>query len=315
MGMNYMGNGAPYPYDYMNVYNSSMNPSSMHASDAGLTWFFERYLLQRAISNFKWEMPKQWAKNYALYCLYCWGFFSIINTDKFGVIPQGCSLKGYNVMYQPTHAVISNPLLRGILEPEIGTQCALIKLQPDYGGIWDLVSFYAEMMSLTASTAGVNIMSSKLSYLFGAQTKAVSESFKKMMDDILSGNPAVVVDKQILDENGKPTWFTFTNNLKSNYIAPELLEDLHEWERRFDTEIGIPHTNTEKKERLVSGEVNANITESRTRVEMWLETLQEGCEEANRLFGDIIHVDWRINPDKLITQESGENDGVEKRTA
>lgn len=300
MTLNSAGVGAPYSFDYMNTVTSIQNPSTMHASDVGLTRFFERYLLQRAMSTFKWEMPPTWEKNYTLSCLYCWGYFAIVNTDKFGVIPQGCGLKGYNVMYAPTEAVITNPLLRGILTPKIGTQCALIKLQPDYGGVWDLVSFYAEMMSMTAATAGSNIMASKLAYLLFVGNKAAEQSYKKIFDDILSGKPASVVDKSLLNDDGKPSYQLFTNNLRANYIAHDLLEDLHEWERRFDTEIGIPHTNTDKKERLISGEVNSNITESRTRVEMWLETLQDGCEIANKLFGDIIHVDWRVSPDEML---------------
>ena len=165
MDLNSPGCNAPYSYNYMNTLTSIQNPSTMHTSDVGLTWFFARYLLQRAMSQFKWEMPETWEKYYALSCLYCWGYFAVVNTDKFGVIPQGCSLKGYNVMYAPTNAVIANPLLNGIKEPLIGRECALIRLQPDYGGIWDLVSFYADMMSMTAATAGSNIMASKRAYL------------------------------------------------------------------------------------------------------------------------------------------------------
>lgn len=300
MTLNFSGQGAPYPFDYINTYNSMMNPSTMHSSDVGLTRFFERYLLQRAISEFKWDMPNYWEKNYFLYSLYCWGFVAIINTDKYGVIPQGCSLKGYNVMYAPTQAVIANPLLRGLLEPTIGKQCELVRLQPDYGGIWDLVSFYADMMSLTASTAGSNILASKLAYMFAAKNKAFAESYKQVFDKVASGEPAVVLDKNLVDEQGHPTWFPFANNLRNNYIASTLLDDLKEWEKRFDTEIGIPHTNTDKKERLVSGEVNSNMFESYSRVEMWLETLQECCDKVNKMFGDILHVDWRLNPRDMM---------------
>lgn len=304
--MNFYG-GAPYSFDYVNSQVSIQNPSTMHSSNTALTWFFQRYLLQRAISVFKWTMPKTWEKNYALYCLYYWGFFAIINTDKYGIIPQGCSLKGYTVMYAPRQAVISNPLLKGILEPVIGKECALIRLQPDYGGIWDLVSVYADYMSATAMTAGSNIIASKLAYIFTAKNKAFSESYKNMADKVISGEPLVVIDKNLVDENGNLNVQYFSNNLKSNYIASQLLQDLDEWERRFDTEIGIPRTNTAKKERLVTGEVNANLSQSYSRVDMWLESLQDSCEIANSLFGDIIHVDWRINPHYI----GGDNIGIQ----
>lgn len=306
--MNYTGAGAPFMFDYKNVFNSMFNPSTMHASDTGLSRFFQRYLLQRAVSQFKWTMPEHWERNYFLYCLYCWGFVAVINTDKFGVIPQGCSLKGYNVMYAPTNAVIANPLLHGIREPLIGRQCSLIRLQPDYGGVWDLVSTYADMMAMTMSTAGSNILSSKLAYMFVSDNKSMNESLKEMYDKVASGQPAVFIDKNMIDDaTGKPRYFTFANNLKSNYIATSLLEDLKEWERRFDTELGIPHTNSDKKERLVTGEVNSNVTESFTRVEMWLEELKKGCDITNQLFGDILHVDWRVDPHEMMENQ---NNGI-----
>lgn len=301
------GYGAPSFYDHINAYNAMQNPSTMHCSDTGLSRFFERYLLQRAISQFKWTIPDTWQENYMLYCLYVWGFFGVINTDKFGVIPQGCSLKGYGVMYQPTQIVVSNPLLYTTLELTIDKNCTLIRLQPDYGGIYDLVSTYANLMALTVQTAGVNVMNSKLSYMFFTETKTNAESMKKLFDSFASGEPAVFFDKKLLTEEGKPTWIPFTNSLNSNYIADKLLQDLQEWEKRFDTEIGIPHTNTDKKERLVTGEINANAAESYTRVELWLDTLKKSCEKTRNMFGIGIDVEWRVNPRDIMRDKEGED--------
>ena len=86
-------NGIPAFYDYVNTYNSSFQPSTSHATETGLSRFFQRYLLQEAIGVFKWTMPKTWSKDYFLYTLYTYGFVAIINTNKYGVIPQMCSLK------------------------------------------------------------------------------------------------------------------------------------------------------------------------------------------------------------------------------
>ena len=105
------GLGIPTYYDHINVQNSQIQPSTVHCSNTGLQWYFQRYLLQRIISVYKWKLPESWAENYFEYVLYCWGYISVFETDKFGVIPQACGLMGYDVMYQPTNAVISNPLL------------------------------------------------------------------------------------------------------------------------------------------------------------------------------------------------------------
>jgi hypothetical protein len=303
-----IGYGAPTFYDYQNAYNSLLSPSTMHASDTGLAWYFRRYLLQKAIAVFKWKLPDNWAKNYFLYCLYCWGYIAIVNTNKFGVIPQGCSLKGYDVMYQPTHAVIANPLLRGILEPRIDLQCALIRLQPDYGGIMDKVNFYADIMALSAETVGSNLFNSKLAYVFGASDKRAAETFKKMFDKIASGEPAVYIGKDLFNEDGSPNWSIFNQNLQQTYIVSQVMDDMRKWEMKFCSDLGIPNANTEKRERLIEAEVQSNDVEVKLWADLALDELKKGCKKANDLFGIDISVDWRFK-EKEVQPDDDSNDG------
>ena len=294
-------NAPPVYYDFANAWTSYNQPGTVHSQNTILVQYFRRYLLQKAISVFKWKLPDGWARNYFLYVLYCWGFLAIINTDKFGVIPQQCGLRGYNVYYQPTNAIITNPLLRGIREPEIGTECVLLRLQPDYGGIMDLVNYYAEELALASEAISVNLLNSKLAYVFTAQNKSTAESFKKLYDEIASGNPAVVQDKNLLGDDGKPSWMPFAQNLTQTYIAGDLLTAMREIENQFCTDLGLPNANTNKKERLITDEVNANNVETYTRAAMWLEELQKGCEDASAMFGIDLSVDWRVDP----TEEGG----------
>lgn len=312
-----IGCGAPFDYNEINLVAASAAPTQLHTADSKLSRFFRRYLLQKAISRFEWSIPKNWDKDYFLYCLYCWGFVAVINTNKYGVIPQGCSLAGYNVFYRPTNAIITNPLLGGIREPIIGEQCTLIKLQPDYGGIMDMVSYYADMMALSAQTAQTNILNSKLSYVFTAGNKAAAESLKKLYDEIASGLPAVVQDKNLLLEDGRPAWQSFTQNLRENYIAGDLLEDMRKWELDFDTKIGINNANTDKKERLIVDEVNANNEEVKSMAALWLENLQKSLEDTRAMFGipeSVLSVKWRTMPEEVAPDmpvEGGAEDDLE----
>lgn len=293
-----MINGAPYYYNYINAETSQVTPSTVHVKDSGLCRYFTKYLLQKAMSVFEWDLPETWNKDYFLYVLYCWGYVAVVNTDKFGVIPQGCGLKGYDVFYAPTHAVIANPLLSGILEPRIGTQCELLKLQPDFSGILDLVGHYAEQMALASQSVSVNLLNSKLSYVFTAKTKALAESLKKMYDQIASGEPAVVIDSRLKNAaDGEETWKAFEQNVGGNYIVTNLLADLRKIEAMFDTEIGIPNANTDKRERLIQDEVNANNIETYSKCAMWLENLQDACKRVNDMFGLSISVRWRKIPE------------------
>lgn len=298
--------GPPVYYDFANAWTSYNQPGVVHSQNTVTVNYFRRYLLQKAISVFKWTMPESWARNYFLYVLYCWGYLAIINTDKFGVIPQQCGLRGYNVYYQPTNAIITNPLLRGIREPEIGSECVLLKMQPDYGGVMDLVNYYAEELALASEAISLNLINSKLSYVFAAKNKATAESFKAMYDEITGGKPAVFVDKNLMDDQGKPTWIPWSQDLRATYIAGDLIEAMRQIEDRFCTDIGLPNANTSKKERLITDEVNANNVETYTRAEMWLEELRKGCEDARNMFGIDLDVEWRVDP-----KEGGELDAGE----
>jgi hypothetical protein len=302
------GYGAPAMYDYVNSANGSVTPSTVHVHGTGLAHFFRRYLLQKAMSVFKWELPEYWYRDYFLYILYCWGYIAIINTDKFGVIPQACGLRGYDVFYRPNVAVITNPYLNGIKELKIDTQCTLFKLQPDYGGIMDLVDYYSDMMALCAETAGVNLLNSKLSYVFVADDKTSAESFKKLYDDVASGKPCVVYDKKLLKQDGTKAWEAFEQNVGQNYIVGDILTDMKKFENMFNTDIGIPSANTDKKERLITDEVQANNTETSSKCELWLDELKKVCIKTREMFGINISVDWRVKPEDKEVVKEGEKE-------
>lgn len=296
----------PVYYDYQNVYDSCIQPSTIHVHDTALARFFKRYLLQKVISVFKWEIPKTWDSDYFLYCLYCLGYVAIINTDRYGVIPQNCTLSGYGVFYEPTHALIANPLLSGLKQLRLGVQTELIKLNHDYGSVMDLVNFYGDLMALSAETAGTNLLNCKLSYLFAAGSKAEAESFKKIYDKFASGEPVTVYGKELLDENGKLNIQMFNQNLKNTYIAGDILSDLRKYEQEFLTIIGIPNANTDKRERLITDEVNANNVETKCLAAQWLENLKECCKRVNKMFNLNISVNWRFREEMEENERNSE---------
>lgn len=300
---------APYMYDYINAEVSQHSPSTVHTKNTELQRFFARYLLQKAMSVFKWDLPETWDRDYFLYVLYGIGYIAVLNTDKYGVIPQQCGLDGYNIFYQPKRALVTNPLLRGLRSLDIGTQCTLIKLQPDYGSVMDLVGFYADMMALTAETAGVNLVNSRLSYVFFGKNKNTAESQKKLFDRVASGEPATFVDTALYDvQSGNPSWIPFQQDVGQNYIAGDALADLRKWEMMFDTDVGIPNANTDKKERLISDEVNANNVEVTSKADLWLDQLQKSFAQTSKMFGIKLGVEWRNKPQVSAESEGGEDE-------
>lgn len=300
----------PYSYEVYNAYNGMMSPSTVHVRNTALAQFFKRYLLQEAMSVFEWKMPDHWARNYFLYVLYVWGYIAVFDAgEEFGVIPQHCGLGGYSIMYQPTKALIANPLLNGVREKEIGRDCEIIRLQPDYMGLYDLVDYYGDLMALCAETVGVNVLNSKLSYVFSAQNKAAAESYKKLYDSISGGDPAVFADKTLLDDQGNLTVQLLQQNVGNNFIADRVLDCMGTIRNQFLTAIGIPNANTDKRERLNSDEVNANNFETRANCALWLDELKHACKLAREMFPGLeLDVDWR----KEIKEEYDNADAMDQ---
>lgn len=303
---NSIGYGIPETYDYINIFNSSYSPSTIHVKNTALQRFFRRYLFQKAISVFKWKLPETWNRDYFLYVLYAWGFIGVVETDKYGVICQAGAPYGYDIYYQPTNLIITNPLLRGSLEPRIGIDCTVFKLQPDWGGITDLVNYYADMMALCAETAGVNLLNSHLSFVFPAKDKAQAEAYKKLYDRVAGGEPGVVIDKHLYMDDGTQAWEPFQQNIGQNYIVDKVLADMRKIEAMFDTDIGIPNANTDKRERLITDEVNANNAETITKCELWLEELKKSAEKTNTMFGTTITVDYRYSQEGVVKDAGSE---------
>ena len=285
-----------FDYDLINLYNAQRSPSTIHVKNTRLRNYFRKYLLQKAISVFKWNLPEEWDKDYFLYTLYGMGFIAILHTDRYGTICQQCAPGGYNLYYRPSYVIVTNPLLPKTLTLNIDRDCVLLKLQPDYSSIMDIVGYYADQMALASEALGVNLVNTKTGTVFGAGNKAQAESYKKMYDNLAEGDPAVVIGKDLLNDDGSPNWFPFTQHVKEMYIASDVLSDMRKIEAMFDTEIGIPNANTDKRERLIADEVNANNVETATRCELWLETLRKGLQKANTMFNLSLTVDWRVNP-------------------
>lgn len=314
MSGNLFDNTVPFDYQTLNYYNAQRSPSTVHVKNTRLRKFFRKYLFQKAISVFKWTLPEEWDKDYFLYTLYGLGYIAIVDTDRYGVICQGGALGGYNLYYRPSYIIITNPLLPGTLTCSIDRrtegmadraltsvsdkECVLIKLMPDYSSIMDIVGYYADQMALASESMGINLVNIKTGTVFGADSKNKAESFKKMYDMLSAGDPAVVIDKQLLDEQGKPVWFPFTQNVKESYVVSDLLSDLRKIDQMFCTEIGIPNANTDKRERLISSEVNANNVETSCLCEMWLEEIRKGLTKANQKYKLNMTVDWRVDPEK-----------------
>ena len=291
---------APFYYDYINTLESAVQPANQNILNTQTGRFFQRYLLKKALAVFKWTLPEWWDENYFLYVLYCRGYAAIFDSGKFGVIPQECGLQGYNVFYRPTNVIIANPLL-DIKNREIGKDAVLMQLQPDYMGVLDLCGHYAEKMALASSAINQNLWNTKISIVFFAGNDAEQQSIKKAYDRMSDGDPMVVVHKNLRDENGNLKYEVFNRDVKSSYVISDLISDLRKIEAEFDTRIGVPNANTDKRERLITDEVNANNVETHILCDRWMDSIQDGIPKVKDMFGLDLKCEWRYGDGDLGT--------------
>ena len=248
--------------------------------------YFRKYLFQKMLSAFEWTIPETWARDYFQFVLFGWGYIAVFDSKEagFGVIPQRCGISGYNVFYMPNRALVSNPLLPNISELKIHEDCTVLHINPNYTPVLDIIDYYAVKLAMITADIESNLFNDKLSYLFTVGNQTAANSFKKLYDQIAQGNPAVIVDKELLKEDGTKSWEVFQQNLKQNYIVSDLLEDYRRIENDFCTKVGIPASNTEKRERMSVEEVTRNDIETDSLIDGWLRRLQDDIDETNALF-------------------------------
>lgn len=275
----------PKMYESINTHAGFYEPSAIHTTNNAEVNFYERTLYERVASNLIFTTPETWDDDYLKYVLMSIGYIAVVKTDKYGVIPQWCTLQGIGIYFQPTKINVNNNLVT-VNGAEIGKDCALIKFTPDYFGIWDTIHHYAEKLANASTSVDMNLYNSRLAYFFGAKNKANAEAVKKLVDGINQGNPMMVFNQKLMgaEAPGETPWFEYSRDVKASYIATDLLNNMQTIMDDFDSEIGLPNANTQKRERLITDEVNANNAETMARIYTWMDCMKPGIAMANKLF-------------------------------
>lgn len=295
----------PMNYDKINYVAGHYFPSQVKAYNNAAFKFWERALFQRAQSIIEEDgFPDEWngnVKDFFYWCILAIGYVCTFDDAKYGFSFQPCTLSGYDFYYQPNKAIVANPYLEK--EFEIGTDCEIIKLTPDYTGIWDVITYYAEKLACLDNAINMSIINNKFAYILGARNKGMASALKKMLDKINQGEPAVIYDQKILDDTQdrkEPYQFLERSNLKQSYITTDQLQDFQTIINQFDAEIGIPTVPYQKKERMVTDEANSKTYDAISRATLWIETLNSTVDAVNRHYGTDISFKLRYDLDEAV---------------
>ena len=302
MAANYL----PLNYEQINIIQSTYLPTSVKAHNTLAFQFWQRGLFQRACSTLLIKMPAIWQPNKDLlyFCLFAIGFVGCGELPNLGKWFNPGTFHGFDFYYRPTHFILTNPYFETTkgLDLEIGKDCEIIKLTPDYHGIWDIITYYAEKLATIDVAINTAIINSKHAFIVGGKNKAANEVMKALFDKINRGEPAAFFDKKLANDgtNGDEPWqFLKLQDVKSNYIVTDLLRDFQTLINDFDTEIGIPTLPYEKKERLVTEEATSKAIDATSRSIIWYDTLKDSFDRANKFLnfadGDKLEVTLRYD--------------------
>ena len=270
-----------------NIYEGSRGTTGLVQNDL-TTRYCMRSLYQRIYAGFIPENPKSWNNRYFKNVTLNLGYIGIIKTAVYGIIPQIAQPSGELGLYlQPTKLIVSQPLVQ--FEGTIGEDCELIMLTPDWAGVMDIVEFYAKRLSIAFTSLDVALINSRAALIAVGKNKSATETIKALYEKLSAGEPLLVHDKQLknesLDGKDEPIW-TYSLDVKQNYIVTDLLENIQTIIDDFDREIGIAAIG-QKKERMITDEVTQLTADACARSETWFDCLTSSYDKVNELFPEL----------------------------
>lgn len=293
-----------------NMLNDLHIPKDIYYERSIVYQFWFRSLLHKINSSIIFDnLPKGWDEDFLMYCLWLRGYVAVFKTniksmEKYGengILFSPCYASGMDFYYEPTDISIVNPVYqpKGTLKNHKDAE--LLKLTPDYFGVMDIITRYAEQLSELSKGIDMSILNTKFAIVFEAENEAQSASLKAVVDSIQAGNPYAFYkntnSKEVMPK--KDPFQVFNQEMGKNYILNKQLDDLDHILNQFYTEIGISSTmSIEKKERLVTAEAEFAGAQSQARISSWIRSLEQSLDIINDKYNTKIGVSYAINTDK-----------------
>lgn len=255
---------------------NAVDVATMNNGEADFIYY--TYLQMLSLNMFKYkDLPESINTFYLEYVLQTRGYIGFYDDERLGLICSEITLGGKLNHYQmPTeyHTVSTSPLVKKNLSSE---ECVVMKNSPLYVGIFPYLNFFAKKLALTSRTMDQNLRMQWTPYIITGD-KRMLQQFKVFIKKILQGVQTIFTSKGFRTED--------VNVLQTN--APFIADELHGMKqailRECMTLLGIENANMDKKERLVSDEVNANNQQVIASRNIWLSERKKAIEELNKKF-------------------------------
>lgn len=269
-------------------------------------------------------MPETWYKPFVMATIIINGkicAFRRVNEENTNgdLVALNCAQAAEpDLYYVPSKVLVVNPrFIAGEsynLTPGVDCEVVYCTSQDMYrygtctGGLYSLIDLTARLLTHNTISLFSAMKNTRLTTAFAADDQITVASIEAVLKDMYNGAPYKVVQKTLIDQIEKLP-------LQSDGAQQTMLQllETHKYIlSEFYAAIGIDEPQQMKRERLVTAEVEQGAELPVFNVFDILESIREGIERVNQMFGTKMTV--RINPlilDSLTPQEGAENEQSE----
>ena len=238
------------------------------------------------LSMFEWKLPASMNARFLEMCLFYNGQAAMFYDDEMGFINSMAADGGYINLYGlPTEIQCYSyrfnqrrNLYMVDTGAEKGEECILVMNNFDRTPTASAITLFAYRLAEAQRTADVNIKAQRTPVLITTDQKQYF-TLKKMYEEFDGNSPAIFADKNLITADAMKAIKT-----EAPFIANDIMDYKKEIWNEFLTYVGLQNLN-EKKERLISNEVNSNNELINLNLQALLVPRQEACKQFNEKYG------------------------------
>lgn len=284
------------------------NPKDVNGQLNVRTELYRQVLTNIVKGCFDIKCPEDWSKDYMLNLLIFKGRFFVTNSSV-GIMPFDGSPHGNNLFLRAPKLTVTNAVVPTFERLLYGKKknAVVVYLYDDkwYRGMSPLIDVYAEKLASCDCSIDVNLLNTRVPWIFNVADSRQAEEAKLVYTKASRGDPAIftkVKDPMQPDAGGvEVTSFP----VKEFYIADAVTELKRAIIAEFLTYVGINSNSYEKKERLITAEVDSNNEERDYNIAYPQNNLKECSEKVRKMFGidfDIRMVDRDAENKKSVCE-------------